>query len=69
MKINMRHLEVCCYLHILLVNLKGKNKITYKASVESSLQMGEGKENDEDSRAPTSRVRIGGFWGLIHYLL
>lgn len=64
----MRLLELCCYFHIFLVNLSGKNKTTYKALVESSLQMGEGKENDE-GEAATSRVCIGGLWGLIHYFL
>lgn len=65
----MRHLGMCYYLHIPLVNLNVENKTTYKALVKSSLQMEEGKEKNEGSKAATGRERRGGLWGLIHYIL
>lgn len=40
----MRHLEICCYPPIPLVNLNVKNKTTYKSLVESSLQVGKGEK-------------------------
>ena len=39
----MGHLGMCYYLHISLANLNIKKKTTYKALVESSLQMGDEK--------------------------
>lgn len=46
----MKHLKMCYYLHIPLVDLNVKNKTTCKALVEDSLQMGEGKERMKAGR-------------------